>query len=46
MEGEYRGRIETAKKLIEMGDLPLDKIAKACGLPLEKVQELAVAKIA
>ena len=46
MEGEYRGRIETAKRLIEMGDLSLEKIAKACGLPLEKVRELAGEKTA
>ena len=46
MEGELRGRIDTAKRLIDMGDLPLEKIAVACGLTLEKVQELAGTKTA
>ena len=44
--GALRNAIETARRLIEMGDLPLEKIAVACELPLEQVQELAGAKTA
>ena len=46
LEGEMRHAIDTAKRLIDMGDLSLGKIAVACGLPLEKVQELAGTKTA
>ena len=45
-EGAMQHAIDTARRLIEMGDLPLEKIAVACGLPLEKIQELAGAKTA
>ena len=45
-EGALQHAIDTARRLIEMEDLPLEKIAVACGLPLEKVQELAGAKTA
>ena len=43
---KYQEKIDTAKRLIDMGDLSLEKIAVACGLPLEKVQELAGTKTA
>ena len=33
-----------AMNMIEDGDIPLEKIAKLCELPLEKVQELAKQK--
>ena len=36
--------IRIAMNLIEEGDLSLEKIAKVCELPLEKVQELAKQK--
>lgn len=32
---------ETAKKLLTMGYMPIDKIAEAVGLPLETVEALA-----
>ena len=35
-----------AKNLIEAGKMTFDEIAKACGLPLDEVQELAGAKTA
>ena len=45
-EGEYRGRLETAIKLIKRGKQTLEEIAEDTGLSLEKVQELAGAKTA
>ena len=45
-EGEYRGRMETAIKLIKRGKLTLEEIAEDTCLTLEKVQELAGAKTA
>lgn len=38
---KVRRDLETAENLIEMGKLALEDIAKACRLPLEKVEELA-----
>ena len=40
LEGEYRGRMETAIKLIQRGKLTLEEIAEDTGLALEKIQEL------
>lgn len=42
----YQEKIEIAKNLIDMGEMTLETIAKACTLPLEIVQELAGAKTA
>lgn len=42
----YQKSIDIAKNLIEIGEITLETIAKACGLPLEKIQELAGAKTA
>ena len=46
MEGELRGRIDTAKRLIELGKNTLEEIALVTGLTLEKVQELVETKTA
>ena len=46
MEGELRGRIDTAKRLIELGKNTLEEIALVTGLTLEKVQELVGTKTA
>ena len=45
-EASLRRAISIAKNLIEMGQMPLEMIAKATELPLEKVQELAGVKTA
>ena len=45
-EARYQEKIDIAKNLIEIGEMTLEAIAKACRLPLEKVQELAGAKTA
>ena len=38
-EGVYQNKLETAKKLIEMG-LPLENIANATGLNMQEVAQL------
>ena len=46
--GEAIGRARVSEKIarncIKMGKIPLDEIAKACGLTLQHVQELAEGK--
>lgn len=40
-QGIEQGKIEAARKMIEDGDLPLEKIAMYSGLTFEQVQKLA-----
>ena len=40
-EGEYRKACEIARKMINDGSLPLEKVAEYSGLSIEKVRELA-----
>ena len=40
-EGIQDEKIETAKRMLEDGTLPLDKIAKFSNLPIEVVKHLA-----
>ena len=42
-EGERKHAIETAKRMLTRGKMSIEEIAEDAGLPLEKVQELAVA---
>lgn len=42
----YQEKIDTAKRLIELGKNTLEEIVLVTGLNLEKVQELAGAKTA
>ena len=42
--GEARASESIAHNLIRLGTIALEEIAKACGLPLQRVQELAAGK--
>lgn len=37
----YDEKVETAKRLIEIGKLPLDDIVAGTGLTIDKVREIA-----
>ena len=39
-EGMYNEKIETAKRMLKDGTLPIDKIAEFTSLSIEKIQEL------
>lgn len=43
-EVEARKSESIAQNLIRLGTIALDEIAKACGLTLQRVQELAAGK--